>query len=82
MQANQNPKAEQPAFGILNLNVKAVSLAQKYSLTLFVNNVLDKYYNTNLEDFWSGLWGNQNAVVGLAARDARRYAGLRFDVKF
>jgi len=63
------------------MNGKAVSLDQKYSLTLFVNNVLDKYYNTNLEDYWSALWAS-NAVVGTAARDASRYVGLRFSVNF
>jgi len=81
MQANQNPKTLQPAFGILNLNIKALSLSGKYSLTFFVNNVFDKYYQANMEDFWSALY-DSNAVVGFSARDARRYAGLRLAAKF
>jgi len=34
-----------------------------------------------MEDFWSALY-ESNAVVGFSARDARRYAGLRLDVKY
>jgi len=79
MQANQNPETEQPDFGVLNLSIKGVSLSGKYSLTFFVNNVFDKFYQANMEDFWSPLY-DANAVVGFSARDARRYAGLRLTV--
>lgn len=83
MQANQNPKTKQPAFGILNLNIKAMSWSEKYSVTLFVNNVFDKFYLSNAEDFFSGIYGpSANTVIGYPARDSRRYAGLRFNVKF
>lgn len=83
MLADQNPQSKQPAFGILNLNVKAVSASEKYSLTLFVNNVFDQFYLINAEDFFSALYGpTSNAVIGDPARDSSRYAGVSFKVKF
>lgn len=81
--ADQNPRAKQSAFGLLNLNVKAVSLSEKYSLTLFVNNVFDKFYVTSAQDFFSGLWGPTSvAIIGNPARDSARYAGITFNAKF
>jgi iron complex outermembrane receptor protein len=80
---NQNPEAIQEAFGILDLSVKAVSLSGEYSLTLFVNNVFDKFYLVNAGDFWSGLWGpGNNVIAGDPARDASRYAGITLNMKF
>jgi len=81
MLPNQNPHAVQDAFGILNLNVKLAQQDGKYSLTVFCNNVFDQNYYSDLEDFWTGPW-NGNVVIGQPARDASRYFGARFDVKF
>lgn len=82
-QADQNPQTVQGAFGILNVGATATSPDGRYALTLFVNNLTNRFYLTNAEDFWSGLWGSSaNAVIGQPARDARRYAGLRFNVYF
>ncbi len=82
MQANQNPETVQDAFGILNLSLTARSKTHPYSLTLFVNNVTDQYYVTNLEDFFSGIWGTANAVIAQPARDSHRYVGLRLNASF
>jgi iron complex outermembrane receptor protein len=80
---NQNPGAKQDAFGILDLSVKFVSLTGKSSLTLFVNNVFDKFYLINAGDFWSGLWGpGNNVIAGDPARDALRYAGVALNLSF
>jgi len=81
MVPNQNPHAVQEAFGILNLNVKLAQQEGKYSLSVFCNNVSDKNYYSDLEDFWTGPWAG-NVVIGQPARDASRYFGVRFDVKF
>ena len=52
-------------------------------VSVFVNNVTNRFYNANEEDFFSGLWGaTTNAVIGEPARDARRYGGIRFNVYF
>lgn len=93
-QANQNPKTQQPGFGILNLSATASSPDGKYSVSLFVNNALNKFYLVNAEDFFSGLYSvpqaagsvppflPANAVIGQPARDAKRYGGVRFTMNF
>jgi iron complex outermembrane receptor protein len=81
MLPDQNPYAVQDAFGILNLHVTLDRLSGKYLLTAFVNNVFDKNYYGDLQDFWTGPWAG-NVVIGQPARDASRYFGLRFAVNF
>lgn len=83
LQANHNPYTRQGSFGIFNIGAGMSSPDDKYNISFFVNNVFNKFYLTNAEDFFSGLWGGgANAVIGQPARDARRYAGVRLQVKF
>jgi len=83
MQANNNPQTRQPAFGIVNLSLTATRADGRFSLGLFVNNVFDKFYLNTAEDFFSALWGpTTNAVIGQAARDSKRYVGLRLNWNF
>ena len=81
MLVDQNPQAVQSAFGILNLDVALKSRNSPLTVSLFVNNVFDKVYYVDMEDFWSGPWAS-NAVVSQPARDARRYFGLRISTGF
>ena len=80
MLADQNPQAFQGGFGLLNLNAAFQSTDGKQSATLFVRNVTNHIYYTDIEDFWNGLWSTGpnggNAVIGQPARDAQRYFGL------
>ena len=76
MLPDQNPYSIQSAFGLLNLYGAINSTNGKYSARLFVNNVTNHVYYTDVEDFWSGPW-NGNAVIGQPARDAQRYAGIK-----
>lgn len=83
--ADRNPQGAQAGFGILNLSATATSASGKISVTAFVNNVLDKFYLVNAEDFFSGMYAtanNANEVHGRPARDARRYGGVRLTYKF
>lgn len=82
MQANQNPETVQDSFGILNLSLTARSKTGSYSVTVFANNVTDQFYATNLEDFFSGIWGTANAVISQPARDSHRYVGVRLNASF
>jgi iron complex outermembrane receptor protein len=82
MLANQNPDAIMPSVGILNLSAGLNLSGGKTSITVFANNVTDKVYYTDLEDFWSGPWGGTSAVVGQPARDAKRYFGVRLNTSF
>lgn len=81
MLPDQNPYAVQGGFGLLNLSAALQSADDKYTATLFVNNVGNHHYFVDVEDFWSGVWGG-NAVTGQPARDASRYCGLRLAVSF
>lgn len=83
MQANNNPKTYQPAFGIFNLSLTGAWSDGRFTASLFVNNVFDKFYLVNSEDFFSSLWGpTTNAVVGQPARDSKRYVGVRVNWNF
>jgi iron complex outermembrane receptor protein len=81
MLPDQNPQAIQGAFGILNLSAGVLSADGRWSLTAFVNNVTDRVYYVDVEDFFSGPWAS-NAVIAQPARDAQRYGGLRFAMQF
>jgi len=83
LQANNNPMTKQPGFGIFNLSLTAARPDGRFSATVFVNNVFDRFYLVKAEDFFSGLWGvTTNAVVGQPARDAQRYLGVRLNWNF
>ncbi len=81
MLPDQNPFAIQAGFGLLNLNAGIQTKNGKFSARVFVNNVTNHHYFTDVEDFWSGPW-NGNAVIGQPARDSERYSGLKLTVSF
>jgi iron complex outermembrane receptor protein len=76
MLVDQNPWAVQGAFGILNLRAGFQSNSGKFAVTAFLNNVTNKVYYVDVEDFWTGPWGGPS-VIGQPARDAHRFAGVR-----
>jgi iron complex outermembrane receptor protein len=76
MLVDQNPWAVQGAFGILNLRAGLQSNSGRFSITAFVDNVTNKVYYVDVEDFWTGPWGGPS-VIGQPARDAHRFAGVR-----
>jgi iron complex outermembrane receptor protein len=86
MLPDQNPYAIQAGFGLLNLSAAIRGNDGRYAATLFVKNVTNHVYYSDVEDFWSGLWAGSPthtgvAVIGQPARDAERYAGISFSVK-
>jgi iron complex outermembrane receptor protein len=81
MLPDQNPFAIQGGFGLLNLSATLQTNDGRFSARLFVNNVTNHHYYTDIEDFWTGPW-NGNAVIGQPARDAVRYAGLKLAASF
>ena len=85
MLPDQNPYAVQGGFGLLNLDAAIRSDDGRYCARLFVSNVTNHVYYTDVEDFFSGLWtGSPShsgvAVIGQPARDARRYIGISLSV--
>jgi iron complex outermembrane receptor protein len=89
---DQNPMTVMHAFGLMNLSATLTKHADAadFSATLFVNNLFNKTYYTDMEDWWSGLWSvpsgsafnAANAVIVQRARDSQRYVGVRFSVNF
>lgn len=78
---SHSPRAFQNGYGILNLNAALAQKDDSYKVTLFVNNVTDKLYVSNISEL-SARWGNKSAVTGWYSRDAHRYAGIRLDANF
>jgi iron complex outermembrane receptor protein len=85
-----NPNMEQAAYGIANLSIAFEDKDQgRYRLTLFARNLFDKHYFSGYSDLTNGLianpYPNAATVVDLSgrrARDASRYLGARFSVKY
>jgi len=74
-----NPNMQQNGYGILNLSMTLRDREDRYALSLFVNNVLDKnfYIDMGDDDRWTS-----PAYFGTYARDSFRYAGVNLRVNF
>jgi len=75
-----NPNLYQDSFGILNLSAALHERDGRYSISVFVNNVLDK-------QFYSAMGDDTNyrfapAYNGRFARDSFRYAGVNLRLNF
>ena len=77
-----DPGSEQEAYGIANLSLGIVESAnERYTVTLFVNNLFDEDYVTSIANF-GGLWGNAPTYIQTFPRDAERYAGIQLGIRF
>ena len=77
-----DPGAEQKAYGIVNLSLGiAESANERYTVTLFVNNLFDEDYVTSIANF-GGLWGGSPTYIQTFPRDAERYAGIQLGIRF
>jgi hypothetical protein len=54
----------------------------KWSVIAFCNNVFNRVYFLDVEDFWSSPRSGSSTVIGQSARDAQRYGGVRTSVSF
>jgi iron complex outermembrane receptor protein len=82
MLPDNNPNAILPAFGILNLQVGLRSTVGNWGVYAFCNNVFNRVYDVDVEDFWSSPWSGTSTVIAQPARDAQRYGGLRVTFNF
>ena len=77
-----DPGAEQKAYGIANLSIGIIeSDTERYTVTLFVNNVFDEDHVTSIVNF-GGLWGSRPTYIQTFPRDAERYAGIQLGIRF
>jgi iron complex outermembrane receptor protein len=82
MLSDNNPAGVQGAFGIFNFSAGLRGTSSKWAVTLFCNNVFNRVYYQDVEDFWSSAWSNTSTVIGQPARDAQRYGGVRASYNF
>lgn len=76
-----NPLTIQRAYGVLNGSVAVTDPASQLKVTLYVNNLFDKSYNSFVADnfnFYSGAHVLSQAV----SRNSQRYVGLRVKYEF
>jgi len=74
-----NPNLYQTGYGVLNLSAALHDRNGRYSVSVFVNNALDRNFYADLADdqFW-----NAPAYRANYARDSFRYAGLNVRMNF
>lgn len=86
---NQDPSLGVPGRSIMDIGFGIKEKSNKYKLSFFIKNLFDKHYaNTGFTGV--GAWSTKapNPVLTVTnttwtpARDAFRYFGVRFDVKF
>lgn len=81
-QADRNPYTFQGAFALVDLSLGFQTKDEQATLTFFVNNLTNHFYNANMEDFFSAPFaGTADAVIGQPARDSHRYYGVRVSVR-
>ena len=77
-----DPGSEQKAYGVANLSIGIIDGdAERYSVTLFVNNLFDEDYVTSIANF-GALWGDSPTYIQTFPRDAERYAGIQLGIRF
>lgn len=81
MISDENPYAVLPAYGIVDLSTTLQDQNGVYSITFFVNNLLDHHYPSLVTDIWGSAW-TSNAIASVPARDSNRYLGVRINVDF
>jgi len=74
-----NPDLYQDSFGILNLSAALHERSGRYSLSVFVNNVLNQHFYAQMDD--DSRW-SARALNGAFARDSFRYSGISLRVHF
>jgi len=74
-----NPNLVQGRYGVLNLSVTLRDREQRYSLSMFVNNALNKHFYNNMidDEGWT-----RHAYSGTFARDSFRYFGANLKFYF
>jgi len=76
-----DPYTVQKGYGILNLSAGMQDAHDRFKVTFFVNNVLDKHYHPDISNLAS-TFGSTEAIGALVPRDFSTYAGLRLSAQF
>jgi iron complex outermembrane receptor protein len=81
---NQDPRTVQKAYGIADFSIGINDNNGHYKVTAFVDNAFDKRYANSIGNTTAGFSGVPGALGSTWSlpRDAFRYFGARFDVRF
>jgi iron complex outermembrane recepter protein len=79
-----NPLTVQAAYGVLNGSIGIKTAG--FSITAFVNNLLDKHYSTNVADSFATFGGSDtnpaHVITQFHPKDSERYFGVRAAYRF
>lgn len=78
---NANPRTVSDGYGIVNASIGLKSNDGKYGATLFVNNLADETYTSNITDL-SSLYGGSPVLFQIKPRNSQRYVGVRLSAGF
>jgi iron complex outermembrane receptor protein len=80
-QASGDPKSLQPAFGMLGGSVGLGAPNEKWRLSLYATNVLDKHWAANISPAPTAAL-NPGGEIQYLSPDSFRHVGVRLDAKF
>jgi iron complex outermembrane recepter protein len=78
---SQDPQTIQKGYGILNLTAGVRNPDKHYEVMVFVSNVFNEHYYSNIFD-QAGTYNSQLATQVLLPRDFKRFAGVRAAYSF
>jgi iron complex outermembrane receptor protein len=82
-QLSQDPLTTQPGYALVDLTVGVSDIDKKYQLSLFVRNLFNEKYLTNLQHAtFLATAANPFDLNGYYAKDADRYFGASMSVRF
>ena len=76
-----DPTTVQKAYGILNLSAGLQDAHERFKVSVFVNNVLNKHYHPDIAD-QASTFGSTSAIQALVPRDFSTYAGVQVSAQF
>jgi iron complex outermembrane recepter protein len=76
-----DPVTVQKGYGILNLSEGLQDAKERFKVTVFVDNVLNKHYHPDIAD-QASTFSSTMAVDALVPRDFSTYAGIRVSAQF
>jgi iron complex outermembrane receptor protein len=82
---NQNPVTAADGYALVNLSLGMRQRDKGYQVSVFVNNLFDKHYSASLTDIGNKYGVTAPASIGVAnfaARDERRYFGVRGSIRY
>lgn len=79
---DQNPLSVYDSYGVADFSLGINERdSDRYRVTLFVNNITDENYSSNITD-WRQLFGGKMSLTNVFTRNSQRYYGIRVKYNF